>query len=138
MFKNFLVKLQTLQRNYMNIFKVICNNSFKFNIISFIVLTIIIYRFYSVISFDIGLLSLIISFLISLVLTNLLRNKFEYSKNIYIGFIQRFLIYTFIYILASVLLFYILKMVLSNLITTIYISDDKYHQEVRGQKILLK
>jgi hypothetical protein len=69
----------------MNIFKVICNSSFKFNIISFIVLTIIIYRFYSVSSFDIGLLSLIISFLISLVLTNFILNKFEFSKNIYIG-----------------------------------------------------
>jgi len=88
----------------MNIFKINCNSSFKFfqveclssrtgqgspsgtsNIISLIVLTIIIYRFYSVISFDIGLLSLIISFLISLVLSNFVLNKFEYSKNIYIG-----------------------------------------------------
>jgi len=80
---NFLQIIQTLQK--ISIFKVICSSSLKLNIISFIVLTIIIYRFYSVLSFDLGLLSLIISFLISLVLTNFVLNKFEYSKNIYIG-----------------------------------------------------
>jgi hypothetical protein len=111
--------IQTLKN--MKIFKVICNSSFKFNIISFIVITIIIYRFYLVLNFDIGLLSLIISFLISLLLTNFVLNKFEYSKNIYIGFIQRFLIYTFIYIMLAVLLVYILK--ISNLIPNIYCSS---------------
>jgi hypothetical protein len=138
MLKNLLQKLQTLQKSYMNIFKVNCNSSFKKNIISFIVLTIIIYRFISVLSFDIGLLSLIISFLISLVLTNLFLNKFEYSKNIYIGFIQRFLIYTFIFILASVLLFYILKMGLSNLINTIYCSDEAISNVGEGAKDIVK
>lgn len=64
MMKNNLLQiLQTLQ----NIFKVLCNGSFIINIISFIVLSIIIYRFYLDIGFDIGLLSLIISFLISFV-----------------------------------------------------------------------
>lgn len=111
--------IQTLKN--MKIFKVICNSSFKFNIISFIILTIIIYRFYLELNFDIGLLSLIISFLISLILTNFVLNKFEYSKNIYIGFIQGFLIYSFIYIMAAVLLVYILK--LSNLIPNIYCSS---------------
>jgi len=118
--KNILLQiLQTLK----NIFKVICNSSFKFNIISFIVLFIIIYRFYSVLSFDIGLLSLIISFLISFVLTNFVLNKFEYSKNIYIGFIQRFLIYNTIFITAAILLFYIIN--LFHLIPSIYCSSDE-------------
>jgi hypothetical protein len=132
MFKNkknlFLKILQTLKREAlmvnMKINKVIYDSSFKLNIISLIVITILIYRFYSTFSFDIGLLSLIISFLISFVLTIFVLNKFEFSKNIYIGIIQRFIIYTFYFILASVLLFYILKIGLSNLISTIYCSDE--------------
>jgi hypothetical protein len=130
MFKNnfFLKILQTLKREALmvniKIKKVICNSSLKYNIISFIVITILIYIFYSTLSFDIGLLFLILSFLISFVLTGFVLNKFEFSKNIYIGFIQRFLIYTFSYIMASVLLFYILKFGLSNLISTIYCSDE--------------
>jgi hypothetical protein len=145
MFKNILQKLQNLLAKareslmvYIFKFQVICNSSFKLNIISFIVITIIIYRFYSVLSFDIGLLSLIISFLISLLFTNFVLNKFEYSKNIYIGFTQRFLIYTFIYILASVLLIYILKMGISNLITTIYCSDDSITSGGEGAKDIVK
>jgi len=120
MMKNNLLQiLQTLQ----NIFKVLCNGSFIINIISFIVLSIIIYRFYLDIGFDIGLLSLIISFLISFVLTNFVLNKFEYSKNIYVGFIQKFLIYIIISITGAILLLYILK--LFHLIPSIYCSSGE-------------
>jgi hypothetical protein len=122
MMKNILLQiLQTLQ----NIFKVLCNGSFIINIISFIVISIIIYRFYldMDISFDIGLLSLIFSFLLSFVLTNFVLNKFEYSKNIYIGFIQKFLIYIIISITGAILLLYILK--LFHLIPNIYCSSGE-------------
>jgi len=119
MMKNILLQiLQTLK----NIFKVLCNGSFIINIISFTVIFIIIFSFYlnMDISFDIGLLSLIISFLLSFVFTSFVLNKFEYSKNIYIGFIQKFLIYIIISITGAILLLYILK--LFNLIPNIYCS----------------
>jgi len=106
MMKNILLQiLQTLK----NIFKVLCNGSFIINIISFTVIFIIIFSFYlnMDISFDIGLLSLIISFLLSFVFTSFVLNKFEYSKNIYIGFIQKFLIYIIISITGAILLLYI-------------------------------
>jgi hypothetical protein len=122
MMKNNLLQiLQTLQ----NIFKVLCNGSFIINIISFIVLSIIIYRFYLDIGFDIGLLSLIISFLISFVCaaTNFVLNKFEYSKNIYVGFIQKILIYIIISITGAILLLYILKFF--YLIPSIYCSSGE-------------
>src|SRR5919205_1334466 len=120
MMKNILLQiLQTLK----NIFKVLCNGSFIINIISFIVLSIIIIRFYLDISFDISLLSLIISFLISFVLTNFVLNKFEYSKNIYVGFIQKILIYIIISITGVILLLYILK--LFHLIPNIYCSGGE-------------
>ena len=120
MMKNNLLQiLQTLQ----NIFKVLCNGSFIILIISFIVLSIIIYRFYLDIGFDIGLLSLIISFLISFVLTNFVLNKFEYSKNIYVGFIQKFLIFIIISITGAILLLYILKFF--HLISSIYCSSGE-------------
>lgn len=95
------------------------------NIISFTVIFIIIFRFYlnMDISFDIGLLSLIISFLLSFVFTSFVLNKFEYSKNIYIGFIQKFLIIisiTCCEAARAILLLYILK--LFNLIPNIYCS----------------
>jgi hypothetical protein len=120
MMKNILLQiLQTLQ----NMFKVLCNGSFIINIISFIVLSFIIIRFYLDLSFDIGLLSLIISFLIFFVLTDFVLNKFEYSKNIYVGFIQKFLIYIIISITGAILLFYILK--LFYLIPSIYCSSGE-------------
>ncbi len=122
MMKNILLQiLQTLK----NIFKVLCNGSFIIKIISFIIISIIIYRFYldMDISFNIGLLSLIISFLLSFVLTNFVLNKFEYSKNIYIGFIQKFLIYIIIPITGAILLLYILK--LFHLIPNIYCSSGE-------------
>ena len=61
----------------------------SFNIMSFnalIFLSFIIYGFYSELSFDIGLLSLIISFIISFVISNFILNKFIFSKNVIIRF----------------------------------------------------
>jgi hypothetical protein len=94
------------------------------NIISVIMLSLIFYRFISGLSFDIGLLSLIISFLISFAISNFVLDKFTYSENTYIRLIQRFLIYNFIFIMVIFTSFYVLY--LFNLIPTIYCSGDEY------------
>ena len=81
----------------------------SFNIMSFnalIFLSFIIYGFYSELSFDIGLLSLIISFIISFVISNFILNKFKYSDNIYIRVTQRFIIYNIIFIIVIFLYYY--------------------------------
>jgi hypothetical protein len=83
----------------------------SFNIINFnalIFLCFITYKFYAGLSFDIGLLSLIIPFLISFVLSNFVLNKFKYSENIYIRFSQKFLIYNIIFIIATGFTIYLL------------------------------
>lgn len=68
----------------------------KLNILSIIALSLIIYRFIRGLSFDIGLLSLILSFIIFFAITSFVLDKFTYSENMYIRFIQRFLIYVLI------------------------------------------
>lgn len=78
----------------------ICNDSSKLNIISLIAVSLFIYKFIRGLSFDIGLLSLIISFVISFALSNFVLDKLTYSENKYIRFIQRFLIYNIIFIIV--------------------------------------
>ena len=66
------------------------------NLISIIVVCLLIYKFISGLSFEIGLLSFIISFLISLAVSSFILDKFTYSENTTIRIIQRFLIYNII------------------------------------------
>src|ERR1700727_1990191 len=106
----------------------ICNDSSKLNLISLILVSIIMYRFIRSLSFDIGLLSLIISFLISFAISNLFLDKFTYSKFMYIRIIQRFVIYILIFIIGSFAYFYILKFF--NLIETIYCCSG--HDNISG------
>ena len=74
---------------------------------SFIFVALIICKFISGLSFDIGLLSLIFSFLLSFSISNFLLNKFKYSENIYIRFFQRFLIYNIVlFLFIFVFLFF--------------------------------
>ena len=87
----------------------ICNDSYIFNIMSLIAVSIIIYKFIRGLSFDIGLLSLIISFVISFAISNFVLDKFKYSENKYIRFIQKFLIYNIILIVVSFVFFYVLN-----------------------------
>ena len=72
---------------------------------SFIFVALIICKFISGLSFDIGLLSLIISFVISFAISNFVLDKFKYSENKYIRFIQKFLIYNIILIVVSFVFF---------------------------------
>ena len=102
-----------MKRTILNILQrsldLICNDSYKFltnnidifsTIIKFITISIFIYKFIRGLSFDIGLLSLITSFIISFAIYNFVLDKFSYSENKYIGFIQRFLFYNFIFIIS--------------------------------------
>lgn len=100
----------------------------------FIFLIIIIYKFYSGLNFDIGLLGLIISFLISFTISNFVLNKFKFSKNIYIRFIQRFVIYNIIFI--TVIAFIIYLSSLFNLIPTIYCSNGEDNISNKGKDVI--
>ena len=96
----------------------IFNDSPKLNIISLIVGCIFIYKFIKGLSFDIGLLSLIISFLISLGVSSFILDKFTYSEYKIIRFIQRFLIYNIIYFIIIFGGFYLLYLI--NVFPTVY------------------
>ena len=95
-FINYLSKIKNL----------IFNDSFKYNIISYLLFGFYIYKFYNGFSFDAGLYALIISFLISFAISTLLLNKFRYSDNIYLRILQRFLIYNISFIFVSILFIY--------------------------------
>ena len=108
-----------------------CNNLSKLNILSLIVVSLIIYRFIRGLSFDIGLLSLIFSFFISFAISNFVLDKFTYSENMFIRFIQRFLIYVLIFIMGLFVFFYILNFF--DLVSTIYnCSDEINPNQLRG------
>jgi hypothetical protein len=79
----------------------------KRNFSAFIFLSFIFYKSYSGLSFDIGLLSLILSSLISFSISHFVLNEFEYSANIYIGLIQRLIIYNIIIIFGLAFAFYL-------------------------------
>jgi uncharacterized membrane protein len=81
------------------------------------------YKFYSVFSFDIGLLSLIIPFVISFTICDFILNKFKFSNKFYIRFPQKFIIYSLIFIFVVILYFSVLD--LFNLLPTIYCSSGE-------------
>lgn len=119
---------------FLNFMKVKSNSSLKSNIISFIIISIIIYIIYSVLSFDIGLLSLIVSFLISFFLTNFFLIKFEFAslKNISLEWvacvanaIQRFLNNNILFITLAILLVYTLNLFNLLPISIIHCSTDE-------------
>ena len=74
------------------------------NILKFLFIIFFFNYFVKDYSFDIGLLSLIISFLISFSISHFILEKFTFSDFIIIGLLQRFLIYYFIFFLAAFLL----------------------------------
>ena len=78
---------------YKRFINLMCKDSIILNIISLIAVCFILYRFIITLSFDIGLLSLIVSFVISFVISTFVLDKFTYSEYIYIRLFQRFLIY---------------------------------------------
>lgn len=119
-----------LQRSLDLIYK----NFSKLNILSIIALSLIIYRFIRGLSFDIGLLSLILSFIISFAISSFVLDKFTYSENMYIRFIQRFLIYVLIFIMGSFAFFYISKFF--GLDYIIYNSGDQKDMETGNQKLV--
>ena len=98
---------------------------------SFIFVALIICKFISGLSFDIGLLSLIFSFLLSFSISNFLLNKFKYSENIYIRFFQRFLIYNI------VLFLFIFVFLFFNLLPTFYFSSGEEYYEIKINKNLV-
>lgn len=82
------------------------NDSFKLNCLSLLFLSILFYRFYTQFSFDIGFLSLVISFLIYFFISYFILDKFTYSENIYIRFIQKFVIYNILIFIVMFLIIY--------------------------------
>lgn len=114
----------------------ICNDSYIFNIMSLIAVSIIIYKFIRGLSFDIGLLSLIISFVISFAISNFVLDKFKYSENKYIRFIQKFLIYNIILIVVSFVFFYVLN--IFNLISTVHCcSNTELNKEIKDKELVV-
>lgn len=78
------------------------------------------YKFYSGLKFDIGLLSLIISFLISFLLSSFVLNKFEFSNNIIIRYLQKF-----VFINICIIAFFLFAgYFFPHLFTPVYCSSD--------------
>ena len=70
----------------------------------FIFFLFVTYKFYNGLKFDIGLLSLILSFIISYLLSSFILNKFKFSNYKIISLLQKFIliniiIFIFIYFL---------------------------------------
>lgn len=98
--------------------------NFLINISIFIFLILISYSASPYIAhyFDVGLFSLLISFLISasgLVISNFVLNKLKYSKNIYLNFLQFFILYITIF---CIIIFFL---VLFYQIYTVYASTNE-------------
>ena len=139
-----------MKRTILNILQrsldLICNDSYKFltnnidifsTIIKFITISIFIYKFIRGLSFDIGLLSLITSFIISFAIYNFVLDKFSYSENKYIGFIQRFLFYNFIFIISISSLIYVFNLL--GLFPTVYCSDSDINKnkEIKEKELVV-
>ena len=81
------------------------HNNYSFiNVSALIIIIFMNYKFYSGLKFDIGLLSLIISFIISYLLSSFILNKFKFSNYKIISLLQKFIliniiIFIFIYFL---------------------------------------
>ena len=84
-YSNFLSKIRSIETA-----SLLFNKYSFFKINGFIFFVFVSYKFYSGLKFDIGLLSLIISFLISFLLSSFVLNKFEFSNNIIIRYLQKF------------------------------------------------
>jgi hypothetical protein len=98
------------------------------NFSALIFLILIFYNFYNGISFDIGLLSLTISFLISFALSHFILSDFKYSANIFISLFQRLIIYLLIFIIGAAFFsfaFYLFSFFNINLIQTAYCSSGE-------------
>jgi hypothetical protein len=80
-------------------------NFLNLNIVIF--LGFILYKFYFGSGINGGLLALFVSFLISALFSSYVLNKFEYSKNIIVRILQKFVIYILILIFVLYLYFYI-------------------------------
>ena len=106
----------------------------KLNILSIIALSLITYRFIRGLSFDLGLLSLILSFTISFAISIFVLDKLTYSENMYVRFIQRFLIYVLIFIMGAFAFFYVSKFL--GLDYVIYNSGDIKDMETVNQKLV--
>ena len=113
--------LNNQNKNSDNKYKLNFNKINVLNFNAFIFLAFITYKFCTEFNFDSSFLSLIFSFLISFVISNFILNKFKYSENIYIRFIQKFIIYNIIFTFVIIFAFYFLS--LFNLIPTIYSSS---------------
>lgn len=66
------------------------------NICSFVIITSGLYYSYSILEWNVELYSLILSFIVSFTLSNLASNRYKFSQNKYIKFLQKFVIYNFI------------------------------------------
>ena len=108
---------------YKRFINLMCKDSIILNIISLIAVCFILYRFIITLSFDIGLLSLIVSFVISFVISTFVLDKFTYSEYIYIRLFQRFLIYLLFFILSIFVYYSVLY--LFDFIPTIYCSGGE-------------
>ena len=81
------------------------HNNYSFiNVSALIIIIFMNYKFYSGLKFDISLLSLIISFIISYLLSSFILNKFKFSNYKIISLLQKFIliniiIFIFIYFL---------------------------------------
>ena len=86
----------------------------------FIFFLFVTYKFYNGLKFDIGLLSLILSFIISYLLSSFVLNKFEFSNNIIIRYLQKF-----VFINICIFAFFIVIGYFSSyLFPTVYCSSD--------------
>ena len=108
---------------YKRFINLMCKDSIILNIISLIAVCFILYLFIITLSFDIGLLSLIVSFVISFVISTFVLDKFTYSEYIYIRLFQRFLIYLLFFILSIFVYYSVLY--LFDFIPTIYCSGGE-------------
>ena len=90
------------------IFSFLFNKYTFLNVNAVIFLIIIFYKFFSGLKFDIGFLSLIISFFISFLISSFVLNKFKFSNNSIISLLQKFIfinILMFIFFLFAGYLF---------------------------------
>lgn len=114
-YSNFLSKIRSLETA-----SLLFNKYSFFNINGFIFFVFVIYKFYSGLKFDIGLLSLIISFLISFLLSSFVLNKFEFSNNIIIRYLQKF-----VFINICIIAFFLFALYFfPHLFTPVYCSSE--------------
>ena len=93
------------------IFSFLFNKYTFLNVNAVIFLIIIFYKFFSGLKFDIGFLSLIISFFISFLISSFVLNKFKFSNNSIISLLQKFIfinILMFIFFFSLVIYYQVL------------------------------